>query len=398
MPEIRQNLLTGEWVIIAPERAKRPANLIRPVDKPVVPKISPTCPFCPGNEHLTTDERFRLCDDGSGWLIRSVVNRFSVLSVHDSARPENTTKIVSSKDEDSVKKTGLAQLVVKSCSKVEPPTDDLLAKRNLHGAQIHGELHENGVTREPPLFHNQVPGIGLHEVIIEHPRHDLTLALYTLTHIENLLAIYLHRFVEFAANPHIRHVILFKNHGEEAGASQQHPHSQIVGLPILPGQVFERVGRAHRFYRETGTCLACRMIEEECRENARLVEENEAFVAFIPFAALSPFHLWIFPKKHNACFSQNLMEELPLLAAILHRVLGRVFTALDNPAYNLVIRSLTPGESGSLSFHWYISLVPRVGKLAGFELGTGMFVNPSSSEVSAARLRQAPLPPVVPAS
>ncbi|MBF0502699.1 MAG: DUF4931 domain-containing protein [Candidatus Riflebacteria bacterium] len=344
MSEIRQNLLTGEWVIIAPERGKRPANVTRPAEKPIVSSHSATCPFCPGNENMVTDERFRISDAGGRWLIRSVVNRFSVLSVNS-----------------------------------------------------HVETHENGINQNPPGLRNQVPGVGLHEVIIEHPRHDLTPARYTFSHIQDLLGVYLNRFVEFAEDRRVKHVIVFKNHGEEAGASQQHPHSQIVGLPIVPGQIFERIGRSRRFHRDNGVCLSCRMIEEECRENTRLIEENEAFVAIIPFAALSPFHLWIFPKRHKACFSHTQPDERHLLASILHRVLGRVYTALDNPAYNLVIRSLTPAEGNSLSFHWYISLVPRVGKLAGFELGTGMFVNSSSPEASAATLKQASLPPEEPA-
>ncbi|MBF0543185.1 MAG: galactose-1-phosphate uridylyltransferase [Candidatus Riflebacteria bacterium] len=339
MSEIRQNLLTGEWVIIAPERAKRPVNLARSADKPVIPQSSPTCPFCPGNEHMTTDERFRISDKENNWLVRSVVNRFSVLSVAESTDHEVTANMIPWKD-----------------------------------ANIGKQL--------------PIPGIGLHEVIIEHPRHDLTPAQYTLSQIENLIGAYMHRFVEFAADPRIKHVVVFKNHGEEAGASQQHPHSQIVGLPIIPGQVFERIGRALRFHRDTGACLGCRIIEEECHENSRVIDENEAFIAFIPFAALSPFHLWIFPKKHNACFSQTLPEERHLLAGILHRVLCRIFIALDNPAYNLVVRSLIPSEGKSPFVHWYISIVPRVGKLAGFELGTGMFVNSSSPEVSADRLRQ----------
>lgn len=343
MSEIRRNLLTGEWVIIAPERAKRPTNLGRLREAVPVPERSETCPFCPGNEALVTDERFRLAN-GVSWSIRSVVNKFSVLgSAADAVAP---------------------------------------------------------APAEPTANHSQcVPGLGLHEVIIEHPRHDLNPATYSRAHLEQLLQAYRQRFVAFASNPLVKHVIIFKNHGEEAGASQQHPHSQIVGLPIVPGQVAERIERARLHHRETGECLACRMIAQELHDKARIIEENEAFVAFIPFAALSPYHLWIFPKRHSASFPESLADGAGGLAEVLHRVLGRVFTALGNPAYNLVIRSLNPADSEDevtgKAFHWYVSLVPRVGKLAGFELGTGMFVNPGSPEASAATLRAGPLPPVV---
>lgn len=338
MAEIRRNVLTGEWVIIAPERAKRPTNLGEAVAKPSIPLQSATCPFCPGNEPQATDERYRFEADDKQWLIRSVVNKFSVLG----PAPADAEPVI--------------------------------------------------VDHHAGEFRHEVPGVGLHEVLVEHRRHDLTPALYSRDHLEQLLLAYAQRFTVFSENPLVKHVIVFKNHGEEAGASQQHPHSQIVGLPIIPGQVNERIERARAYHRETGDCLACHMIGEEIRQQARIIDENEAFVAFIPFAALSPYHVWIFPKRHAACFSETLTAGTRELAEVLHRVLGRVYSGLGNPAYNLVIRSLSPSERESPSFHWYISVVPRVGKLAGFELGTGMFVNPSTPEMSAAALRRAPMP------
>ena len=330
MSEIRLNRLTGEWVIIAPERAKRGTNLVGPAAPAEVPEYVATCPFCPGNEINTTDEGYRVDDDAGHWLIRSVANRFSVLS---------------------------------SSGEVDCPDG-------------------TGRTAET------VNGIGLHEVIVDSPHHHLSPGLFTVEHVQRILAAYRHRLRAFYADPRVRHVIIFKNHGADAGASQQHPHSQIVGIPIVPGQVVDRLARAQRFFAETGQCLACTLIAQEQKHACRIVAENEHFVAFIPYAALSPYHLWIFPKVHEPCFADQPDDTFRPLAELLRSILAKIYGLLVNPPFNLVVRSLGPQETDAAHFHWYISVVPRVVKTAGFELGTGMYVNPSLPEVSAQALRE----------
>jgi UDPglucose--hexose-1-phosphate uridylyltransferase len=330
MSEIRQNRLTGEWVIIAPERARRGGNLAPPIASAEIPASSTTCPFCPGHEADATDERYRLDDALGHWVLRSIVNRFSLLS----------------------------------------STGEVALADSLEGC---GE---------------SVNGVGLHEVLIESTRHHLPTALLPVPQVLQILEAYRHRFQSFYADPRIRHVIVFKNHGAEAGASQQHPHSQIVGLPIVPGQIVDRIERVQRFFTESGCCLACTLIAQERDEAHRVVAENVAFVAFIPYAALSPYHVWIFPKIHAACFSELSTEAFPALAEILHTVLLKLHGLLANPPLNFVIRSLGPQEKDALHFHWYISIVARVNKVAGFELGTGMYVNPSSPEICAQALRE----------
>ncbi len=327
MSEIRHNRLTGEWVIIAPERAKRGGNLASAAPLPVLPAYDPGCPFCPGNENAGDGERYRCDGPDGGWLIRSVVNKFSVLS----ATGEVASPNCAGKNDETVN------------------------------------------------------GVGLHEVLLETPQHHLTMALFPVSQVERILAAYRNRFRAFYADPRIRHVILFKNHGADAGASQQHAHSQIVGIPIVPGQVVDRLERARRFLAETGQCLVCSAIAEE--QTSQVIAENAKFIAYIPYAALSPYHLWIFPKVHAASFSELPDEALPELAEILHTILAKIHGLLGNPAFNLIIRSLSPTEKDAAHFHWYISIVPRVNRSAGFELGTGMYVNPSSPEVCAAALR-----------
>lgn len=333
MSEIRQNLLTGEWVIVAPERARRPADLCKPHSAAgTVPARSETCPFCPGNEKVAAEERFRLAGPDGDWRVRSLVNKFSVL--------------------------------------------------------VPGG--EAAFTADP--LGQRVSGVGLHEVIVEHRRHDLGPATAGAAALREVLGVWRQRFTAFYADPRIRHVVVFKNHGEDAGASQQHPHSQIVGLPMAPGQVEERRERVRRFFAERGRCLGCFLLEQELAAGARVVQATDDFVAYIPFAALSPFHLWIFPRHHRACFGDLDDAHLAAFADVLCGVLGRLYTALGNPAFNLVLRSLGPREGHAPDFHWYLSIVPRVCKAAGFELGSGMYVNSASPEGNAGILRQAALP------
>ncbi|MFZ0709263.1 MAG: DUF4931 domain-containing protein [Terrimicrobiaceae bacterium] len=330
MSEIRENQITGDWVIIAPERAKRGGNLAPVSERVEIPPFLAGCPFCQGNEAETDVERFRLNGDDGRWVLRSLVNKFSVLS----------------------------------------PT---------------GEVGRTDCAASGGV---SVNGVGLHEVLIESPRHDVTMALFPVAQVQRILEAYRHRFLEFYADHRVRHVIVFKNHGAEAGASQQHAHSQIVGVPIVPGQVVERIERARRFFAESGRCLACTLIAREREQACRIVAENADFVAFIPHAALSPYHLWIFPKAHAACFSEQGTATLTALAEVLRAVLAKVHGMLADPPLNLVIRSLGPQEANTAHFHWYISIVPRVNKTAGFELGTGMYVNPSSPESCAQALRE----------
>jgi UDPglucose--hexose-1-phosphate uridylyltransferase len=332
MSEIRQNRLTGEWVIIAPERAKRGGNLGQPVGTAapvVVPEFAVDCPFCPGNELLSGADCFRIDDEKGRWAVRSVANKFSALS----------------------------------------PTGEV---------PMMDGCGEQGCA---------VNGVGLHEVVVESPRHDLTLAQFSPAQVERVLKAWEHRFRAFYADSRVRHVILFKNHGAEAGASQQHPHSQIVGIPIMPGQVVDRIERGQRFFAESGQCLTCTIIAQEKQQGARLIAENEDFIAFIPYAALSPYHVWILPKVHAASFPPPV-EALRPLAEILRMVLAKIHGLLGNPPFNLVIRSLSPNEKDGFHFHWYISIIARVNRTAGFELGTGMYINPSLPEGQAQKLSE----------
>lgn len=328
MSEIRYNTITGDWVIVAPKRSKRPSDFVKQTKQKIILPYSETCPFCRGNENASPDEEYRIPGEGDSWLVRSVRNKFSALSL--SGEPVSY---------DESKKT--------------------------------------------------ITGVGRHEVIIETPVHNHYMPFHSRSEIFNILKTYRERFIEFYRDSRVKHVIIFKNHGQDAGTSLEHPHSQIVGLPVVPGQVKQRLDLAIKAYVESGKCIYCQTIQDEFEEKNRIVAESRHFGAFIPFASLSPCHIWIFPRVHSACFDTVTDEALDDLGSILLTLLGKLYSALGNPSFNLVIRSLSPQEGDVQFFHWYLAIVPRLSKAAGFELGTGMYINGSTPELSADMIRNA---------
>ena len=327
MPEIRQNIITRQWVIIATERARRPDQFKSEADsRKDLPSHDPTCPFCPGNEAMTPAETYRFPQSGP-WQVRSFQNKFAALSSE-------------------------------------------------------GELarHIDGLRRT-------ISGVGVHEVIAESPVHNTSLALMTDAEVERIIAACLDRYLKVFTDRRVEAVTLFKNHGAAAGTSLVHPHLQLIGTPVIPTEVRERLEWALRFYDDNGTCIFCATMNDELHEQSRLVAENKHFVAFIPFAALSPFHLWIYPRRHSASFGAISADEIASFARILRTVQRKLYFGLNDPDFNLVMRT-APRESTHIRYyHWYMSVVPRLTKAAGFELGSGMFINVSRPEDSAAFLR-----------
>jgi UDPglucose--hexose-1-phosphate uridylyltransferase len=330
MPELRQNIITREWVIIAKERAKRPHEFAHARDPlPQLPPYDPTCPFCVGNEAMTVGETYRIPQNGS-WRVRVVSNKYPALSQE--------------------------------------------------GERVR---HIDGIYRS-------MTGVGFHEVVVEHRRHDLSTALYSVDDIVCVLNAFLYRYQELKKDPRIEAVIIFKNHGESAGTSLQHPHAQIAATPIVPNQIRHRLDEAIRYFDETGECVFCVTLRSELRDGCRIISSNDHFVAFIPYAALSPFHLWIFPVRHISSFDEINGEEIQSLAAILKTVLLKLYRGLNNPDYNFSIRSIPARDGHREYFHWYLTIIPRIARTAGFEIGSGMYINPALPEDSAEFLRGVP--------
>ncbi len=331
MPELRFNQITKEWVIIATERAKRPQDFKARFIEKVYEQVVATCPFCPGNETKTPGEVFRV-SEGEQWRIRVVPNKF---------------------------------------------------------AALHRDVER---MRLNDGYKHVVSGCGIHDVIIETPLHNMTTALLPVDQVAEIVRTYKRRFKELYSDNRIGHVIIFKNHGERAGTSLKHPHSQIIGTPVTPFLIRRRIEEAIRFFDITGECLICKTLTQEKGEGSRVVFESDHFIAFIPYAAVSPFHTWIFPKRHSASFSDIREDEVRDLSLNLKTVLGKLYFGLNNPDFNYVIRSNRPKDAKSEYSHWYISIIPRLTTTAGFELGSGMFINASVPEESAEYLRTVHVP------
>ncbi len=328
MPQLRQNRFTKEWVIMATERAKRPEELrVKRETKPL-PHYAEKCPFCPGNERLAPPEILRLGDGEGPWQVRVVPNKFAAL------------------DRD-------------------------------------GQL-----TRTVERSHRVLNGVGVHDVIVDTPDHALTTALLTDEQVAQVLRAYKIRFDLLSSDPRVAHVIIFKNHGAAAGTSLEHPHSQMIGSPVITSHVRGRLYEAMRHFDEYRECIFCQVLNEELEEGARIVFTSPHFVAMAPFASSTPFSTQIFPRRHMASFGDTSDEELRDLAQVLRTVLAKLYVGLQNPDFNYTVRSAPHESAGVLYYHWYLSIIPRLTQVAGFELGSGMFINTVLPEAAAEFLRQ----------
>jgi UDPglucose--hexose-1-phosphate uridylyltransferase len=332
MPEIRQNIATREWVIIATERAKRPEQFVREPRERVIdrPDFAPDCPFCPGNEELDL-EYLRLPERGD-WSARVLGNRYPALQQRGTLQPQFSR-----------------------------------------------------------LGH-ALAGIGYHDVVVESRLHNTCPALETREEITLTLQANRLRGQTLHLDPRVAQIIYFKNHGVAAGASLLHPHTQILALPVVPHSIEDRIETARRHYSAHWECVICRMRSEEEHEGVRMLSQTEHFSTFVPYAALSPFHIWIVPHRHTACFVDANDAELEDLARVMRDVLRRLHFGLGDPDYNYVIRTAPRRERTAPYLHWYVSVIPRVTRQAGFELGSGMYINTALPEASAEFLRGLRLP------
>jgi UDPglucose--hexose-1-phosphate uridylyltransferase len=236
--------------------------------------------------------------------------------------------------------------------------------------------------------HRALTGVGHHEVIVEHQQHNTTWALMTPEEIRHVLEAFYRRGWSTREDSRMEQIIYFKNHGLRSGASLKHPLSQIIALPVVPYHIRHRIEEARRYFDDNGACVFCVMLQEELKKGERIVVSNEHFVAFVLYAALSPFHIWLLPREHSVSFSYIQPQTLEALAQILHKLLARLYFGLHDPSYNLIIHSSPIKEISNNYMHWYVSLVPRVSHVAGFEMGSGIFINPSLPEESAEFLRE----------
>jgi UDPglucose--hexose-1-phosphate uridylyltransferase len=230
-------------------------------------------------------------------------------------------------------------------------------------------------------------GIGIHDVIVETPNHALTTALLPAHQVADILRAYQQRYSDISADPRIAHVTIFKNHGVAAGTSLEHPHSQLIGTPVISSHVRHRLYEALRHYDEFGECIFCEALQEDLTEPVRVVVASDQFVAIEPYASATPFATYIYPRRHMASFGAISDAEIVDLAQVLKTVLAKLYVGLQNPDFNYTIRSAPHENAGVLYYHWYLSVIPRLTRVAGFELGSGMFINTVLPEAAAEFLR-----------
>ncbi len=331
MPELRKDPITGRWVIISTDRGKRPSDFVR---ESVQIKGNGFCPFCYGNETKTPPEVLAYGRNGSGkdtpgWSIRVVPNKFPAL-------------------------------------------------------QIEGDLDREG----EGLF-DRMNGIGAHEVIVETPDHQSTLATLPEKAVEEVLWAYRDRMLDLKNDKRFRYILLFKNHGEAAGASLEHTHSQLIALPIVPKRVREEVDKSKHYFEEKERCIFCDMIRQEVETGSRVIGENEYFIALAPYAPRFPFETWLLPRQHSSAFENHQSPIYASLARLLRDLLRRLDAVLNRPAYNYVVHTSPIGEEINEHFHWHIEMMPKLTKVAGFEWGTGFYINPTPPEEAARFLREA---------
>lgn len=333
--ELRKNLITREWVIIARGRKKRPSDFAKkqPPRIPISPQDRRECAFCPGNEAVTGDEVFAIRDGSKpnrpGWRVRVVPNKYPAL------RAGKTLK--------------------------------------------RGEVGP----------YDLMDGTGFHEVIIESPEHDQDLWQMSNAQVEAVVSAYRQRLIDLGTRPTIEYVLIFRNHGERAGTSMIHPHSQVIATPVIPHQVMDEVEGVARFYEYMEECPFCVIIEQELRSKDRIVFQTDHFLVATSFAGRYPYETRILPKRHQPDFKLIGKTELKEFARVLKRTLAIFATALDDPSYNYALHTAPQAEYRVPTFHWHLEIYPRMTTLGGFELGSQIYINSVPPEDAARRLRKA---------
>ncbi len=332
MPDLRKDPITGRWVIIANDRARRPADFTR---ESAVPNPSRICPFCPGQENKTPPEVLAYRNNGGanqgGWSLRVVPNKFPALRV------------------------------------------------------------EGEIDRQGEGLYDRMNGVGAHEVIIESPDHAASFSEMPEKEVSDVFFAFRDRILDLSKDPRLRYVIVFKNYGAAAGATLEHSHSQLIALPVVPKRVQEELDGALRYYQFRERCIFCDILQQELASRARIVFETDHFLAVAPYASRFPFETWIVPRRHSSHFSASDPAVLHNLGWTVRSVLRKIDKVLEKPAYNAIIHTAPVQDNPLDHYHWHLELIPKLTKVAGFEWGTGFYINPTPPEEAARFLREAGL-------
>ncbi len=336
--ELRKDPFSDGWIIVSPDRNMKPSDFKVESVNTQQNAFEAQCPFCPGNEKETSVEirAFGRNDSEnlSEWGIRVVANRFPALKIENKLTFDNLNKV-----------------------------------------------------------HNRIGGMGAHEVIIESSEHNLEFHTFSNQKRAEILEVFRERIEDLHKDYRFAYVQLFRNFGKEAGASLIHPHSQIIAVPTIPKRSMEEIKASKNFWKTYSECIFCSKINNTDNFKERIILENEDFVSFVPYAARFAFETWVMPKKHSAKFENCSPEELKSLSDIMGKTQTAIANCLKNPPYNLVLHTSPNMNNKFLEniqdyFHWHFEIIPRITSIAGFEWGTGFYINPISPEKSAEMLRE----------
>ena len=239
--------------------------------------------------------------------------------------------------------------------------------------------------------YESMAGLGVHEVIIESPDHVVNVEALSERQFAAVLRAYRERMLELRKDNRWRSILIYKNQGASAGATLEHVHSQLVALAAVPKEILEEIVGARKFYESNGRCIYCEMIRRETDGGERLVAGHERWVALCPYAARFPFETWIMPKAHAPYFERSSDQDLADLTHCLRDALARLNRVLDHPPFNYLIHSNPWDGAETRHYHWHIEIFPKLVQVAGFEWGSGMFINPVAPEDTARLLRQVAL-------
>jgi len=324
--ELRRDPITGRWNIVFLEKTSGVSDFKQEPHQ----KNADGCPFCYGKERETPHEIIAHRKFGEanspGWTVRVVPNKYPALKVE-------------------------------------------------------GDLNKEGVG----LF-DMMNGIGAHEVIVDTPDHFRDIADLSYAETEEIIWAYLARSIDLRRDKRFKYILIFKNYGRSAGASLEHPHSQLIALPIVPKVVQEEIDGAAKYYDYKERCVFCDMLRQEEMDKDRIIYEGKDFMAFCPYVSRCPYEVWILPRKHHSDFASLQRDCVPCLATALRDTLARIKGALSDPAYNFIIHSSPINGHEREDYHWHIEIMPKLSKIAGFEWGSGFYINPVPPEIAAKNL------------
>lgn len=330
MAELRKDPVIGRWVIISTERKRRPSDFVIEESNRVENK---SCPFCEGNETMTPPEILSYRRNGTapntpGWWIRVVPNKFPAL-------------------------------------------------------RIEGELERKGKG-----IYDVMSGIGAHEVIIETPLHIEEMFSLEQKVVEEVIWACRERMIELMRDTRFRYVLIFRNKGKAAGASLSHSHSQLIATPVVPKRVEEEMEGSKKYFDSKGRCVFCDIMNQEMEIKQRLLWEDKNFMSFCPFASRFPYEMYVLPRRHNSDFKKIDQAEVKSLAWMLKRCIGALNKILPGVPYNYIVHT-APNNSGDLDYyHWHLEIMPRLTRIAGFEWGTGFYINYIPPEEAVGHLKE----------